>query len=302
MDKEDLVSQNLVGDLPMYANTFLGVEPERLKGTESRVVLVPVPYDGTTSYKSGARYGPEAIISASRQLEDYDIELDRDISDVGIFTHREIEPDVSGPRSMVARIEAVTSSLVKSGRLIGILGGDHSVTIGSVTALRRSYPNLTVLYLDAHADLRDEYMGTSWGHASVARRLHDMCGIVEIGVRSLSAEERCFMRLAKLPVVFWPPQKRDLKEITTFAMKYLSDEIYISVDLDVFDPSIMSAVGTPEPGGMTWDEVLGVIRTISADRNVVGFDVTELSPGEGHEACAFTAAKLTYKLIGYATT
>ena len=289
------------GDLPIYSDTFLGIGSGKSKGIDARVVLVPVPYDSTVSYKSGTRNGPRAIISASQQLENYDLELERNVSDVGIYTYQEIEPDVSGPLSMVERVETVTRSLLGNGRLIGILGGEHSVTTGAVKALRRSYPNLTVLYLDAHADLRDEYMGTPWGHASVARRLYDMCGIVEIGVRSLSAEERCFIEKANVPVVFWPPRKRDPGEVAAFALKHLSGEVYISVDLDVLDPSVMSAVGTPEPGGMTWDEVIGLIRTVAEHRKIVGFDITELSPGEGPEACAFTAAKLTYKLIGYAT-
>jgi agmatinase len=162
------------------------------------------------------------------------------------------------------------------------------------------YPDLSVLYLDAHADLRDEYMGTAWGHASVARRLCDICPTVHVGVRTVSAEEMQFIRDARLPVFFWtsPP---DLSQLAREVIEALSPRVYVSVDLDVLDPSLMAAVGTPEPGGMTWREAMALLRAVGEQRQIVGFDVVELSPSEGPEACAFTAAKLAYKLIGYAT-
>jgi agmatinase len=287
--------------VPRHWDTFLGVPPDGL-GPASRVILVPVPYDGTTSYKAGTRHGPKAIISASRQLEDYDLELDRDISEIGIYTAPELEPDVSGPRAMVERVERVVRSLAAPGRLIGLLGGEHTVTIGAVRSMLKIYPDLSVLYLDAHADLREEYMGTAWGHASVARRLHGLCGMVLVGVRSLSAGERLFIDEVGLPVFFWPPGPTDIGELSSRVLESLSSRVYISVDLDVFDPSLMAAVGTPEPGGMGWEEVTGLLKAVAERREIVGFDITELSPGEGPESCAFTAAKLTYKLIGYATS
>ena len=287
--------------VPRYWDTFLGTAPADLDKADAKVILVPVPYDSTTSYRSGARHGPKAIITASRELEDYDLELDRDISAVGIYTAPEIEPDASGPKAMVERVERVVRSLAAPGKLIGLLGGEHSLTTGAVRALREHYPDLSVLYMDAHADLREEYMGTPWGHASVARRLHDLCGLVQVGVRSLSADERRFMRTAEIPAVFWPPCGMGVEEIASRVLDALSDHVYVSIDLDVLDPSLMSAVGTPEPGGMTWEQLTGLLRAVAGRRQIVGFDVTELSPGEGPEACAFTAAKLTYKLIGYAT-
>jgi agmatinase len=290
------------GEARGYRDIFLGAELGGRDGADARVTLVPVPYDSTTSYKSGARHGPRAIITASQQLEDYDLELDRDISEVGIYTAPEVAPDASGPRAMVERVEGVVRSLSAPGKLIGLLGGEHSVTTGAVRALRESYSDLSVLYMDAHADLRDEYMDTPWGHASVARRLHEMCPLVEVGVRSLSTEERRFIREAEVPVVFWPPDGMSVDEISARALEALSDQVYVSIDLDVLDPSLMAAVGTPEPGGMAWEEVTGVVRAVAAQRRIVGFDVTELSPGEGPEACAFIAAKLVYKLIGYATS
>ena len=295
-------SDDVPGGVPWYWDTFLNTPPQGPGVHDARVVLVPVPYDSTTSYKSGTRHGPKAIITASSQLEDYDLELDRDISEVGIYTSPEIVPDVSGPKAMATRVETVVRTLARPDNLVGLLGGEHSITSGAVKALQNLYPDLSVLYLDAHSDLRNEYMGTPWGHASVARRLHGLCSLVLVGVRSLSAEERIFIRSADIPVMFWPPASRNPEELASMVLEKLSEHVYVSIDLDVFDPSIMSAVGTPEPGGMVWEEVTGLLRAVAKSRKIAGFDVTELSPGEGPEACAFTAAKLTYKLIGYATS
>ena len=288
-----------LGGVPRHWNTFLDVPPGEVTPADARVVILPVPYDSTTSYRTGARDGPAAIINASRQLEDYDIELDRDLSPIGIYTAPELEPDVSGPEAMVRRVELAVRAAAANDALVGVLGGDHSVTVGAVRALKAAHPDLSVLYLDAHADLRDEYMGTPWGHASVARRLLEICPVAEIGVRSLSTPERSFIRETKLPVVFWP-SGMTADELASWAMANLTQEVYVSVDLDVFDPSLMAAVGTPEPGGMGWNDVTSLLKAVADQRSIVGFDVTELSPGEGPEACAFTAAKLTYKLIGYA--
>ena len=287
--------------VPRYWDTFLDAPPESSGPESARVVLVPVPYDSTTSYRGGARHGPKAILTASRQLEDYDLELDRDVSEVGIYTVPEVVPDASGPEAMVRRVERVVRSLARPGLLVGLLGGEHSITTGAVRALKDTYPDLTVLYLDAHADLREEYMGTPWGHASVARRLNELCSVTEVGVRSLSAEERQFISEARLHVVFWPPTTPATEVLWSNVTQELSEHVYVSIDLDVLDPSVMSAVGTPEPGGMEWGQITGLLKAVGESRTIVGFDVTELSPGEGPEACAFTAAKLTYKLIGYAT-
>jgi agmatinase len=287
--------------VPRNWETFLNVSPAQVDPNNARVMLIPVPYDSTTSYRGGARDGPRAIIAASRQLEDYDLELDRDISEVGIYTAPEIEPDVSGPEAMVERVRRVVKSVADKDKLVGLLGGEHTITTGAVKALTSLYPDLSVLYMDAHADLREEYMGTGWGHASVARRLHDICPLIEVGVRSLSSEELRFISDAEIPVVFWHSETMDMSKLATQVLESLSDHVYVSVDLDVFDPSTMAAVGTPEPGGMTWPEVTGLLRTIAEQRSIVGFDLAELTPSEGPEACAFTAAKLAYKLIGYAT-
>ena len=285
--------------VPVQRETFIDVPPSETDLSIARVVVVPVPYDGTTSYRSGARHGPAAIISASRHLEDYDLELDRDISLVGIHTAPAIEPAASGPEATIRRVRDAVSQLSTDGKLVALLGGEHTITVGAVQALVDIYPDLSVLYLDAHADLRDWYMGTRWGHASVARRVHELCPLVEVGVRSLSAEEMELIRDARIPV-FWKSASNS--NMSADVVKSLSPTVYVSIDLDVFDPSVVAAVGTPEPGGLTWDEVTHLLRAVGAQREIVGFDITELSPAEGPEAGAFAAAKLAYKLMGYATS
>ena len=288
------------GGPPRAWDTFLGIAPD--ESCDAAVTLIPVPYDATTSYRTGSRDGPRAIIRASRELEDYDLELDRGVSEVGIHTAPEIEPFAGGPAGMIDRVDRAVSGTLAGGAIVGLLGGEHSITVGAVRAFARRHPDLSVLYLDAHADLRDEYQGSPWSHACVARRVRELCPLVEVGVRSLSQGERSFIAGEDVPVFFWPNETAGVDDILSEIVDGLSDTVYVSIDLDVLDPSIMSAVGTPEPGGMSWRGVTTLLRYVAERKRVVGFDIVELSPGEGPEACAFTAAKLAYKLIGYATS
>ena len=285
---------------PTVPANFLALSPQLSNLESATVVLLPIPYDSTTSYKAGTRHGPRAIITASQQLEDYDLELGCEPGQVGIHTAPELEPHLGSPEAMVSRVAEAVSFYLDREKLVGLLGGEHSITVGAVRATHRRYPDLSVLFLDAHADLRDSYRETSFSHASVARRLVETCPVTEVGVRSISTEERQFLQEAKGPIIFYYRGERG--EDWSKVVDLLSERVYISVDLDVFDPSIMAAVGTPEPGGMSWREVLTILRTVARERRIVGFDVTELSPGEGPEACAYTAAQLVHKLIGYATT
>ena len=288
------------GGAPRVWDTFLGAHPD--ESSQPAVTLVPVPYDGTTSYRTGSRDGPRAIINASRQLEDYDLELDRDISEAGVQTAPELEPFAGGPEGMIDRVDRAVSETLTDGAIVGLLGGEHSITVGAVRAFRRRHPDLSVLYLDAHADMRDEYQGSAWSHACVARRVHEMCPLLEVGVRSLSEAERRFIDDEDLPVFFWPNEAAVVDGILPEIADRLSNTVYVSIDLDALDPSIMAAVGTPEPGGMSWHAVTRLLRYVAERKRIVGFDIVELSPGEGPEACAFTAAKLAYKLIGYTTS
>lgn len=289
-----------MGGVPLTWDTFLDTPPSRSSFDTARVVVIPVPYDSTTSFKGGARHGPRAIINASKQLEDYDIEQDRDISKLIIHTSPELTPDVSGPKEMIDRVRRAVAHVAGHGKLPVVLGGEHTLTVGAVQAMNQAHNDLSVLYLDAHGDLRDSYMGSKWGHASVARRVHEICPVVHVGVRSMSLEERDYVTRHETPVFFWEPGQTLPEPSVEEIISNLSSHVYVSVDLDVFDPSIMAAVGTPEPGGMNWQDALGLLRAVGMRRRVVGFDLVELSPEEGPESCAYTAAKLAYKMMGYA--
>ena len=288
-----------LGDVPLQWPTFLDTPPGENDPESARVFVIPVPYDSTTSFKGGARDGPDAIIRASRHLEDYDHELERDVSLVGIHTTPEIAPDYSGPEAMVERIHRAVTSAANHGKLVALLGGEHTIAIGAVQALKERHDDLSVLYLDAHADLRDEYMGARWSHACVARRICEVAPLVQVGVRSLSEEENDFIRSQGIPVYFWRSGSTNVEDIAQSVADQLTQHVYISIDMDVFDPAVVSAVGTPEPGGMLWHEVTSLLRTVAERRDIVGFDISELSPPEGPTAGAFTAARLAYKLIGY---
>ncbi|MSQ07087.1 MAG: agmatinase [Dehalococcoidia bacterium] len=288
-------------DLPWVPRNFLALPEEQSALESSRVVLLPVPYDSTTSFRTGARYGPEAIIEASSALEDFDWELDLDLSEVGIYTAPLLEPHVGYPGVMVARIREAVGSFLAQGKVVGVLGGEHSVCIGASQAHLARHPEMSVLYLDAHADLRDQYLGTPYSHASGARRIHEKCPLVLAGLRSMCQEERDYIRANAIPAFFWPPVGGDEQAFIRQVVAALSPEVYLSVDLDVLDPSFMSAVGTPEPGGMSWQQINNLLRAVAQERHIVGFDVNELSPKEGPAACSYIAAKLVYKLVAYCT-
>ena len=285
-------------------HTFLDTPPEELDYENSRFVVIPVPYDGTTSFRGGARYGPAAIIEASRHLEDYDVELGRDPSEAGIYTMPELVPDASGPKRVIEQVCDAASRAVSDGKAPVLLGGEHTITVGGVRACAQRYEDLSVLFLDAHGDLRDSFMGSRWGHASVARRVSEICPIVAVGVRSISAEEFEFVqdsRNAERVTLHSWPSSLDADALADAVSARLSPNVYVSIDLDALDPAIMSAVGTPEPGGMSWWDVIGLLRAVSRRHRIVGFDVVELSPEEGPVACSSTAARLAYKLMAYAS-
>ena len=283
---------------PLIPHNFLALPQDQSSLENAKIALIPVPYDSTTSFRSGSREGPEAMITASYGLEDYDFELDLDVSEIGIHTTSALEPHMGGPGLMTERIKAVVGSYIGMGKTVGLLGGEHSITIGSVQAHVEAYPALSVLYLDAHADLRDEYMGTPYGHASAARRAYECCPIALAGVRSLCQEEHDFIRENNVPVWNWDPDSH--RSTADSVVDSLSDAVYVSVDLDVLDPALMPAVGTPEPGGLVWYQLVSLLGRVAESRRIVGFDVCELAPADGPPACSYTAAKLVYKLVAYA--
>jgi agmatinase len=282
----------------LITHNILALPHDQSALESSRVAIIPVPYDSTTSFRSGSRDGPEAMITASYGLEDYDFELELDVSEIGIHTTGAIEPHMAGPGPMTERIKSVVGGYLTMGKTIGLLGGEHSITIGSVQAHVEAYPDLSVLYLDAHADLRNEYMGTPYGHASAARRAYECCPIALAGIRSMCQEEHDFIRENNIPVWYWDPNS--LNSSWDSILDSLSGSVYVSVDLDVLDPALMPAVGTPEPGGLAWHQLVSLLGKVAESRRIVGFDVCELAPADGPSACSYIAAKLVYKLVAYA--
>jgi len=282
---------------------FLGIPGDLKPAGQPRVAILPVPYDLTTSYQPGARRGPLAILEASTHLETYDEELGRETwEEVGIETVAAVVPDTSGPAATMKRIEEVARGIVGSGRFLVSLGGEHSITAPLVRAVRSAHPGLGVLQLDAHADLRESFEGSPFNHACVMHRVLDEgVPLAQVGIRSLTADERTLIRERGVCTVFAPeavgaPAAGWVPRV----LAALPDEVYVTVDLDVFDPSIMAATGTPEPGGLDWYRALEVLRAVAREKRVVGFDVVELSPMPGNVAPDFLAAKLVYRMLGYA--
>ena len=279
---------------------FGGIEPECASYDGAKFAVIPVPYDLTSTYQSGSRQGPAAILAASANMELYDEELQKVTYREGIFTAPPIEVDARGPDRMVGAIRQVVSDVLIDGKIPVLLGGEHSVTLGAVQAVQAAFPNLTVLQLDAHADLRESYQGTPYSHACIARRIHEFCPLVQAGIRSMSEEEALFIKE---------------RAIKTFSADFILDEpawidkiceqltgdIYITIDLDVLDPAFMPSTGTPEPGGISWRDMLRLIRGVAKKCRIRGFDVVELSPIPGHVAPDFLAAKLIYRIMGYLT-
>jgi agmatinase len=289
-----------IEDLFSPPQNFAGLTSPYADLPTAKVVILPVPYDSTTEWHSGTREGPQAIVNASQYLELYDIELNREIYKAGIHTLPKVQPLLNSPEEMIDRVYRIAGKLTKQAKFLVMLGGEHSLSLGMVQALKEKNQDLCVLQLDAHADLRDEYLGTKYSHACIMRRILELCPIVQVGIRSLSWEEQQFLTQNNMHPFFAMPSSGLASPADIIAS--LSDNVYVSIDLDVFDPSIMPAVGTPEPGGMQWHEVLNLLRSVTLHKRVIGFDLVELCPKEGPASCAFLAAKLAYKLIGYAIT
>jgi agmatinase len=282
-------------DLFYTQRNFAALPPHYSEFETSKVVILPVPYDSTTTWRSGSRDGPLAIIDASQHLELYDHELDREVHLAGIHTLPELQPSMKGPEETVMRVHEVASDLIRKGKFVVMLGGEHSLTVGMVKAFRERFDSLSVLQLDAHADLRDAYEDSKYSHACVMRRVLEYCPIVQVGVRSLCEEEHRFLTQNQMQPFFAEGLPLDIDGIVSA----LSTDVYVTIDLDVLDPSIMSAVGTPQPGGISWHEILKILRRVAETRRIVGCDLVELCPAEGPPSCAFLASKLAYKLIGY---
>ncbi|MFC1666451.1 agmatinase [Candidatus Omnitrophota bacterium] len=277
---------------------FGGTDNKFTSFKKAKVVVLPVPYGKTATYRKGTENGPNAILNASDKMELFDEELNKEIHVIGINTAASLEVEGLKSEEMISVVEKKVSDVFAQNKFPVMLGGEHSITIGAIGAAKKQHKNLSILYFDAHGDLRDSYAGSKYNHACVARRLIEMADVVEAGVRSLSKEEKEILPGKNIKIISMLDMLSSPDWFNT-VRDSLSDNIYISVDLDVFDPSIMPSVGAPEPGGMLWYEFLKAIRNIITDKTVVGFDVVELCPIKDIVTPDFTAARLIYKMLGY---
>lgn len=260
----------------------------------AKYVLIPVPYDGTSTYVKGADQGPQAIIDASDSIELYDIELDAEGYREGIYTDVPIRQNKT-PEEMVQAVFERVSHFVKSNKIVGVLGGEHSVSIGSIQAMKAQFPNLSVLQIDAHADLRDSYQNSPYNHACVMRRAQEMgANVVQVGIRNVCTEEKPFIVPENM---FYAHQIRHRNNWMEESLHRLPGEVYLSIDLDGLDPSILPSTGTPLPGGLSWYQLTDFLTLLFQTKKIVGFDVVELCPNPSEKSSDVLAAVLVYKII-----
>ena len=274
---------------------FFDLPPELSDASEAAAAILPVAYDATCSWMRGSANGPAAILDASQYVELYDIETASEPYRKGITALPAIEFD-GPPEELAEMVQARTAEILERDQLPIILGGEHSVTIGAVRAAADRYDGLSVLQIDAHADTREEYHGSSHNHACVMARVRERCPIVQVGIRAVDTEE---MKGLDGERVFWAHEivgERDRSWMDR-VVELLTDDVYVTIDVDGFDPSIIPATGTPEPGGLSWYEVNDLLRRVAERKRVRGFDVVELLPSDAHPASAFTAANLVYRFL-----
>jgi agmatinase len=274
---------------------FLGTDLEKNHFEEAEIILQSLPYDGTSSWGKGADRGFEAMIEASEYVETYDIETDSEVYTRGIHLPDPVIDD-SSPEANTVAVYRRTRELLQSGKFLTFFGGEHSVSIGTIRAFREAWPDLTVLQMDAHTDLRPEYHGSPFNHACALHEASKHVNLVQVGIRSTDTVElpylnrnQCYFAEEIAGTTGW--MEKSIGQMT--------DNVYITFDLDCFDPSVMPSTGTPEPGGLDWITVIRYLRKVFQEKNVVGFDIVELAPIEGLHAPDFTAAKLYYKMLNY---
>lgn len=274
---------------------YAGIPDEFAQLEKSKVVLIPVPYDGTSTWGKGADKGPDAFLEASENMELYDIETGTEVYRQGIYLAPAVTEDAS-PEAMVNAVHQATKEYIKRNKFVTLFGGEHSISIGSIRAFNECFDNLTVLHIDAHADLRESYDGTPYNHACAVYEASQNTNLVQVGIRSMDKiettvmdEEKTFFAHEMVTDEYWMDKVIDS----------LGDQVFITFDLDAFDPSILPATGTPEPGGLLWYETLEFLREVFKEKEVVGFDIVELCPNKVDRSSDFLAAKLYYKMLSY---
>jgi len=261
----------------------------------SRVAILPIAFDATSTWQKGADKGAQALLEASYNLEFYDIETDSEVYLGGIFTDLPLETG-DCPEQMTRQVYDKICSYIEAKKFAVSIGGEHSVSIGAIQAHCEKYDDVTVLQLDAHSDLRQEYHGSKYNHACVMARASEIAPILQVGIRSMDSSEKSIMNTDN---VFFAKDIHDNNLWIPRLCSKLSKNVYITVDLDVFDSSIMPSTGTPEPGGMGWWQVLRVLKEVAQTANIIGFDIVELCPNPQNKAPDFLAAKLLYKILSY---
>jgi len=275
--------------------TFAGIPESYASSEKAKVVLIPVPYDGTSTWQKGADKGPDAFLEAAENMELYDIETDSEVYKEGIYLAESVTEN-SSPEAMVDAVHKVTKKYINKNKFVTIFGGEHSISIGTIRAFNECFHNLTVLHIDAHADLRKEYEGSACNHACAVYEASQSTNLIQVGVRSMDSIEttiidpdKTFFAHKMVTDDFWMVN----------AIDQMTDNVFITFDLDAFDPSILPSTGTPEPGGLLWYETLDFLKKVFSERNVVGFDIVELCPNPKEKASDFLAAKLYYKMLTY---
>jgi agmatinase len=279
----------------METKTYAGIPEEYAKLEHAKIVLIPVPYDGTSTWQKGADNGPKAFLEASENMELYDIETDSEVYKNGIYLTESITVNAT-PEAMADAVHQETKSYIKKNKFVTIFGGEHSISIGTIRAFNEMFPNLTVLHIDAHADLRKSYEGSSCNHACAVYEASQNSNLIQVGIRSMDIKEKSVMDLDK--TYFAHDMAIDDSWMDS-AIVQMTDNVFITFDLDAFDPSILPSTGTPEPGGLLWYETLDFLKQVFADKNVVGFDIVELCPNDVDKSSDFLAAKLYYKMLSY---
>jgi agmatinase len=283
---------------------FLGLDDESSMRETSAAWVLPIPFEMTTSYTGGTRLGPAAIIDASNQVELYDADLEMEAAlAYGVHTLPTLHPSLASAEAATQSIsDAVAALDLTADRVLVTLGGEHSITPGVIRALAPNYPGLVVVQIDAHSDLRDEYDNTPYSHACAARRWLSFAPVIQFGIRSMSAEEIEFARRSDRVTIFTAAemhQDRDRAYLDALKKAINGRDVYLTIDVDGFDPSVIPATGTPEPGGIGWYDGLDLIRTVTQHSRVIGVDCVELAPSAGSQASNFAAAKLVYKTLNY---
>ncbi|MFP4024913.1 MAG: agmatinase [Thiohalospira sp.] len=274
---------------------YAGIPDEFAQLKTSKIVLIPVPYDGTSTWVKGSDKGPEAFLEASENMEIYDIETDTEVYKKGIFLADPVK-EKSSPEAMVNQVHQTVLKYLKMEKFVTVFGGEHSVSIGSIRAFKEYFNNLTILQIDAHTDLRDQYEGSACNHACAVHEAQKTANLVQVGIRSMDASEKKFLKKKNC---FFAHEIHADPTWMKKALSKLTENVFITIDLDGFDPSIMPSTGTPEPGGLTWYQVVNFIKLVAEKKNIVGFDIMELCPNDNNKAPNFLAAKLYYKILSY---